>query len=67
MDLGLTGSTAVVTNYVKSRSDLMVNALRRAEDPDRDDINVLLPIAWDSRSRVVRVTFSRPTPEEPTE
>lgn len=35
-------------------------ALRRAEEPDRDDINVVLPIAWDERSRVVRVTFSRP-------
>lgn len=34
--------------------------LRRAEDPDRDDVNVLLPLAWDKQSRVVRVTFSRP-------
>lgn len=34
--------------------------LRRAEDPERDDINVVLPLAWDDKSRVVRVTFSRP-------
>ncbi len=33
--------------------------MRRAEEPDRDDINVLLPLAWDEKSRVVRVTFSR--------
>ena len=37
--------------------------VRRAEDPERDDINVILPLAWDDQSRVVRVTFSRP-PEE---
>lgn len=34
--------------------------LRRAEDPERDDVNVLLPLGWDDRQRVVRVTFSRP-------
>jgi hypothetical protein len=33
--------------------------MRRAEEPERDDINVLLPLAWDDKSRVVRVTFSR--------
>lgn len=32
---------------------------RRAESPDRDDINVILPIGWDSKSRVVRVMFAR--------
>jgi hypothetical protein len=35
--------------------------MRRAETPERDDVNVLLPLAWDDKSRVVRVTFSRPT------
>jgi hypothetical protein len=35
--------------------------LRRAETPERDDVNLLLPLAWDDRSRVVRVTFSRPS------
>lgn len=34
--------------------------LRRAEDPERDDINVILPIGWDDKSRPVRFTFSRP-------
>jgi hypothetical protein len=33
--------------------------IKRAEEPERDDINVLLPLAWDAQSRVVRVTFSR--------
>lgn len=32
--------------------------LRRAETPERSDINQVLPLAWDSKSRVVRVTFS---------
>jgi hypothetical protein len=34
--------------------------LRRAETPERDDINVILPLAWHD-GRVLRVTFSRPT------
>ena len=34
--------------------------LRRAETPDRDDINVLLPLAWNN-GKVLRVTFSRPS------
>jgi hypothetical protein len=38
--------------------------VRRTEDPERDDVNVLLPLGWDDRSRVVRVTFSRP-PADP--
>lgn len=38
--------------------------MRRAETPERDDVNVLLPLAWDDRSRVVRVTFSRPSVDE---
>ena len=39
--------------------------VRRAETPDRDDVNLLLPLAWDDKSRVVRVTFSRPAPQNP--
>lgn len=39
-------------------------ALRRAEDPDRDDLNVVMPLAWNDDSRVVRVTFSRPPVEQ---
>lgn len=38
-----------------------LRAIRRAEEPERDDINVLLPLAWDHQSRVVRVTYSRPS------
>ena len=34
--------------------------LRRAEEPERDDINVVLPLGWDEKSRVVRYTFSLP-------
>lgn len=34
--------------------------LRRAETPERDDINILLPLAWHD-GRVARVTFSRPS------
>lgn len=33
--------------------------IRRAEDPERDDVNVLLPLGWDDKSRVVRVTFTK--------
>lgn len=33
--------------------------LRRAEDPERDDINVVLPLAWSADNQVVRVTFTR--------
>lgn len=44
-----------------------LRALRRAEEPDRDDINVILPLAWDSRSRVVRVTFSKPVVDDVTD
>lgn len=35
--------------------------IRRAETPMRNDINVVLPLAWDSKSRVVRLTFVRPS------
>ena len=37
--------------------------LRRTEEPEREDINVILPLAWDTDGKVVRVTFSRPTDE----
>lgn len=49
-----------------SRASFLVahaNALRfvrRAEEPVRGDINVVLPLAWDSSGRVVRATFVRP-------
>lgn len=34
-------------------------AIRRAEDPDRADIDVLLPLAW-ADGKILRVTFSLP-------
>lgn len=37
-----------------------IRYMRRAETPERDDVNLLLPLAWDDKSRVVRVTFSKP-------
>lgn len=36
-----------------------MRSVARAEEPDREDIDILLPIAWSGR-QVVRVTFSRP-------
>ena len=40
--------------------------VRKAESPDRADINQVLPLAWDSKNRVVRVTFSRQREEGAT-
>lgn len=40
--------------------------LRRAEDPERDDIDVVLPLGW-LNSKVVRVTFSRPAATDTAE
>ena len=39
--------------------DLAKRNLRRAEPPTRDDINLVLPIAW-HEGKIVRVTFSLP-------
>lgn len=33
--------------------------LKRAEEIERDDVDVLLPLAWDDKKRVVRLTFVR--------
>lgn len=38
--------------------------IRRGEQPERDDINVLLPIGWNEQSEVVRVTYVRATDAE---
>lgn len=40
--------------------------VRRSEEPLRDDIDVILPLAWDQtgNARVVRVTFSKASSEE---
>lgn len=37
-----------------------LGCVRRADSPAREDINVILPVAWDRQSRVVRATFARP-------
>jgi hypothetical protein len=37
--------------------------LRRAEDPLRSDLNVIMPLGW-NKGRVVRFTFSRPSSED---
>lgn len=34
-------------------------AVRRAEEPVRDDIDTILPLAWDNQNRVVRLTYAR--------
>ena len=34
--------------------------VRRSDSPPRELIDAMLPLAWDSRGRVVRVTFARP-------
>jgi len=39
--------------------------LRRAEDPEREDVNIVLPLGWDEKSRVVRFTFSLPSEDTP--
>jgi hypothetical protein len=38
--------------------------LRRAEEVERDDINIILPLGWDEKSRVVRFTYSLPIDED---
>jgi hypothetical protein len=35
-------------------------AVRRLVEPEREDINVILPLAWDNAGKVVRATFARP-------
>ena len=51
--------TVAKDGYVASHRNAL-RFMRRAETPEREDINLLLPLAWDDKSRVVRVTFSRP-------
>lgn len=57
---------AILTVTPQAHRDAHRSALRavhRAEEPDREAINVLLPVAWDHRRRIVRVTFARPQAE----
>jgi len=37
-----------------------IQSMRRLMEPERDDINVILPLAWDTTGQVVRATFARP-------
>ena len=39
----------------------VVRFMRQDTEPDRDDVNILLPLGWDDKSRVVRVTFAQKT------
>lgn len=61
-------ATLTVTEdaFVRAHTQAL-RAVRRAEDPDRADIDRILPLAWDSSSRVVRVTFNRAPDTEATE
>ena len=54
----------VVEDGFKAAHRAALRAVRRAEEPDRDDINVILPLVMDSRARVARVTFARPPADE---
>jgi hypothetical protein len=59
------GSVLTVTaEQVQAAHKRASRAVRRAEEPEREDIDTLLPIGWDARSRVVRVTYSRPSPTD---
>lgn len=34
-------------------------SISRAEQPERDDVDTILPICWDAKSRVIRLTYSK--------
>lgn len=55
-----TGGLLTVTEdgYVAAHRNAL-RFLRRAENPERDDVNVVLPLAW-LDSKVVRLTFAHP-------
>lgn len=58
---GRTGCLLMVNEKtLRSAYTSVAASTKRAEDPDRDAVNDLLPLAWDERSRVVRLTFVRP-------
>jgi|GEM_PF-2727880 len=59
---GWAGSTHLLTVSEDTFSTAFRRAalrVRRAEEPDREDIDLILPLAWDHKGGVVRVTFSR--------
>jgi hypothetical protein len=49
--------------YLRSHRNAL-RYLRRAEDPERDDINVVLPVGWTTQNKSVRFTFSLPQEDE---
>lgn len=49
--------TITEPNFKKAHKNV-AKALRTAQTPDRTDVNVLLPLAWENRTRVVRVTYA---------
>ena len=55
-----TGGLLTVTEptYLQAH-EAVSRFVRRAEDPDRDDVNVVLPLAW-LDSNVVRLTYAQP-------
>ncbi len=50
--------TVTKERFLESHEKAVKNT-RRAEDPERDDMDVILPIGWDDKNRVVRITFSK--------
>jgi hypothetical protein len=61
---GAAGHMLTVTKdaFIASHANAL-RYLRRAEQPERDDINLVLPLAWDADGKVVRATFARPPGE----
>jgi len=59
------GAVLTVTHdgYVSAHANAL-RYLRRAEEPERDDINIVLPLGWDDKARVVRFSFSLPEAED---
>jgi len=56
----------ITEDSFKSAHNRALNCIRRTEDPSREDIDTILPICWDDKSRVIRATFSLPGEEENT-
>lgn len=53
-------SNAVLTVYrdgYRAAHQRAQRFLRRAEELERDDVDIILPLAWDDKDRVVRLTF----------
>jgi hypothetical protein len=56
--------TVTKDGYLRAHRNAL-RYLRRAEDPERDDINVVLPVGWTKQgNKSVRFTFSLPQEDE---